>query len=72
MNLIQSLLGLVVTLFLFTYIIGVAFSMIAGQGRMAKQFSNWYLKTSWKIARRALKIMIGLAVDFGKWLHSKL
>jgi hypothetical protein len=72
MNLIQSLLGLVVTLFLFTYIIGVAFAMIAGRGRMAKQFTDWYLKTSWKTTRRILKTLIGLAADFFKWLHSKV
>jgi len=67
-----QLIGLLITFALAIIIIGVGFSYMIGGSAMAKRFTNWFLKTFWKITRRILKAFASLAADFFKWLHSKL
>lgn len=72
MNAITSLFGHLVAFGMALFLIGLGFSLIVGQSRLAKRYVQWVGKTLWKSFRWTLKTMIGLAIDLMKLVHSKL
>ncbi len=72
MDAISSLLGWLLQFGLVFYLLGLGISLIVGQAPGAKQYTKWVGKFTWKICRRTLKTLTGLAADFFKWAHSKL